>query len=137
MQARACDSQFVLQQGGTQLPYPQKDFWAAADFIRSSTNGSSEVTTLLKVTDPPGLDSIPESPAVFFACAAGRCLGGETFECVPGYTGIACSTCKKGQFFWNSNCQTRCDQIEPQGVVTVFGIIAVVLVWILLNKQTA
>ena len=76
----------------------------------------------------------PDAP-IFYACQAGRCKGGEKFECSPGYTGNLCSECAKGQFYWSGGCGTSCADIEPQGVVTAFGIIAVVIVWLVLNKS--
>ena len=32
-------------------------------------------------------------------------------------------------------CDVKCADIEPQGVVTVFGIIGVIIVWVILNKS--
>ena len=92
----------------------------------------------LQVFDPVGANAISEEPLYFWACATGRCEGGREFQCKPGYTGEQCSVCVKGQFFWQGKCDTACSDVEPDssyGVSTVFGIIAVVLVWTILNKS--
>ena len=51
---------------------------------------------------------------------------------------MQCFDCKPGQFYWQGTCKTKCDDIHVNGspaVVTVFGILAVMLVWIILNKS--
>ena len=53
------------------------------------------------------------------------------------YTGVLCSSWVPGQFFWGSTCDTACAEIEPQGVTTALGIMAVVLVWYLINTQSS
>jgi len=85
--------------------------------------------------DKPGVEKIAADPPIFFQCGPGRCKGGPKFECEHGYRGALCAECSKGQFYWNGQCGTDCKDIEPQGVVTVFGILGVILVWIILNKS--
>ncbi len=53
------------------------------------------------------------------------------------YTGVLCSSCVPGQFVWGGTCGTACAEIEPQGVTTALGIMAVVLVWYLINTQSS
>jgi hypothetical protein len=49
--------------------------------------------------------------------------------------GWLCDSCSKGQFFVRGYCDLKCTDIEPQGVVTVFGIIGVIILWVILNKS--
>ena len=109
-------------QGKAALPYPKPDYWAAAN---AHTNGT------LMIHDSPGVDAILEDPPYFLPCSSGRCLG--NFQCQPGYTGVQCSVCEPGQFFFQGKCDISCADIEPKAVVTVFGIGAVVCVWLILN----
>lgn len=109
-------------QGKAALPYPKPDFWAAAN---AHTNGT------LMIHDSPGVDTILEDPPYFLPCSSGRCLG--NFQCQPGYTGVQCSVCEPGQFFFQGKCDISCADIEPKALVTVFGIGAVVCVWLILN----
>ena len=111
-----------MLQGKAALPYPKPDFWAAAN---AHTNGT------LMIHDSPGVDTILEDPPYFLPCSSGRCLG--NFQCQPGYTGVQCSVCEPGQFFFQGKCDIPCADIEPSAVVTVFGIGAVVCVWLILN----
>ena len=53
------------------------------------------------------------------------------------YTGVLCSSCVPGQFFWRGTCETACAEIEPQGVTTALSIMVVVLVWYLINTQSS
>ncbi len=53
------------------------------------------------------------------------------------YTGVLCSSCVPGQFVYSGTCATACAEIEPQGVTTALGIIAVVTVWYLINTQSS
>jgi len=109
-------------QGKAALPFPKPDFWAATN---AHTNGT------LVIHDSPGVDTILEDPPYFLPCSSGRCLG--NFQCQPGYTGVQCSVCEPGQFFFRGTCDISCADIEPKAVVTVFGIGAVVCVWLILN----
>ncbi len=52
-----------------------------------------------------------------------------------GLEGSLCDSCSKGQFFVRGYCDVKCADIEPQGVVTVFGIIGVIILWVILNKS--
>jgi hypothetical protein len=91
-----------------------------------------------QVYDPPGVDAIPDSPPIFFLCASDRCKGGASYSCLDGYEGVQCGDCKQGQFYYRGQCEIKCDDINVNGsptTVTVFGIIAVVIVWIVLNKS--
>ena len=109
-------------QGKAALPFPKPDFWAATN---AQTNGT------LMIHDSPGVDAILEDPPYFLPCSSGRCKG--NFQCQPGYTGVQCSVCEPGQFFFQGKCDISCADIEPKAVVTVFGIGAVVCVWLILN----
>ena len=53
------------------------------------------------------------------------------------YTGVLCSSCVPGQFVYSGTCATACAEIEPQGVTTALGIMAVVTVWYLINTQSS
>jgi hypothetical protein len=46
---------------------------------------------------------------------------------------VMCSSCEKDRFYFQGNCDIPCSDIEPMGAVTVFAIIAVTLVWTLVN----
>ena len=88
--------------------------------------------------DLVGADNLDSSPPYFLFCPPGQCLGGQNFRCVDGYTGVMCNECKVGQLQFKAACDLRCDSIEPDGahgVVTAFGIIAVMIVWVVLNKS--
>ncbi len=131
---------FVLVwQGKAQLPYPKKDYWAEANVLQSAAWTSAESResngNYLRVFDASGVDEIPTEPPYFQPCFAGQCIGGANFSCAVGYTGTQCSECKVGQFYWQGQCGTSCADIQPKGVVTLFGILAVVLVWVIINKS--
>ena len=90
----------------------------------------------LRLADLPGNDYVLEEPLIFVACAPDRCLG--NFACVDGYTGVQCFECEPGQFYWQGTCNTPCHDIhvnDSPALITVFGILAVVLVWVVLNKS--
>ena len=116
-------------QGKSALPYPDKGYYAVVNEDELATNKS------IKLFDALGISAIPSDPPIFVQCGQDRCKGGPKFECEHGYRGTACAECTKGQFYWNGKCDTDCKDIEPQGVVTVFGILGVMLVWIILNKS--
>ena len=116
----------LLSQGKSSLPYPTLGYWA------SSRVADGRPT--LFVQDEEGADVIPADPPFFFQCE-GQCKGGTNFECLDGYTGTQCSECQPGQFYWNSKCDTKCSEIEPQGAVSVSGMIAVIAVWIIINNS--
>ena len=116
-------------QGKAALPFPAPGYYAVVNEDEFAFNKS------VKILDKPGVTTIPADPPIFFQCAPGRCKGGPKFECEHGYRGSLCAECSKGQFYWNGQCSTDCKDIEPQGVVTVFGILGVILVWLILNKS--
>ena len=107
-----------------------------ANITNTSTGTAiaTAITTLL-IFDALGLDKLPESPPMFVRCLAGKCRGGAEFQCVKGYTGTLCSECEREQFYWNGNCDTSCEDIHPGGLTTTLGIIAVIIVWLILNKS--
>ena len=121
------DMNRVPFQGKSSLPFPSEGYWAST----RSVDGRRS----LFVSDPEGADAINAEPPFFFSCNEGQCKGGTSFECADGYTGALCSECQPGQFYWNSKCDTKCSEIEPQGVVTVFGMLAVILTWIIINNS--
>ena len=122
-------------QGKAALPTPLQDYWAASELVAGS-NRSQDVETATSRSRALRVYEAGDAAApIFYPCLAARCKGGERFECMPGYTGTLCSECAQGQFYWRGRCDTSCADIEPQGVVTAFGIIAVVVVWIILNKS--
>ena len=116
-------------QGRDALPHPLEGFYAVVN------EGEFSPSKSVKLFDKPGISTIPTDPPIFVKCADGRCKGGPKFECEHGYRGTACAECSQGQFYWNGKCDTDCKDIEPQGVVTVFGILGVMLVWLILNKS--
>lgn len=126
-------------QGKDELPFPARDFWAFANLSQPAAWTKAESrdknSNYLSVFDPSGIDEMPLDPPIFHACFAGQCLGGVNFSCAPGYTGTQCFECKVGQFYWQGQCGTSCDDIAPKGVVTFFGIMAVVSVWVIINKS--
>jgi hypothetical protein len=118
-------------EGRIRLPYPKTDYWGLAD-----KNGKHPLGSLM-VFDPAGENStVPETPAIFLACAAKHCTGGESFGCAEGYTGVQCSECTEGRLYWRGSCETSCNDVNGAKVVTVLGIMAVVGVWLLLNFNT-
>ena len=139
-------------QGKSFLPFPQRDFWGpsirrAAAAIESPASVSSDArvaeatvqnfTKYLKVYEPKGAytdvsTDMPDDPPYFLPCEVGRCAGGD-FACEFGYEGTRCSECMTGQFLWRSTCSTKCSDLGNTTAATVFGIIAVVLVWIFMN----
>jgi hypothetical protein len=116
-------------QGKAALPYPDKNYYAVVNEDEFAASKS------IKLSDARGISTIPSDPPIFVQCGQGRCKGGPRFECEHGYRGTACAECSSGQFYWNGKCDTDCKDIEPQGAVTVFGIIGVIIVWIVLNKS--
>ena len=135
-------------QGKSSLPTPSVGYYASSRKVvaapvmgpnMTSKSGAAAATPTaiasLLVLDAPGLDELPVEPPYFLPCLAGRCQGGPGFECNKGYTGILCSECEREQFYWNANCDTSCEDISPRGVTTVIGIIAVIIVWLILNKS--
>jgi len=48
-----------------------------------------------------------------------------------------CSVCEKNRFFWKGTCDTKCADYQEIGAITVFGIIAVLIVWIVINKSAS
>ena len=127
--------QWGFVQGKAELPFPKKDFWAISNLSQraSWTTDADSNQNYLSIFDPPGSDTMAEDPLIFFPCKADQCDGGTKFNCAPGYTGTLCSECKPGQFFFRGLCHISCEDIEPYGVTTVFGIAAVVSVWLILN----
>jgi hypothetical protein len=119
---RSCASDIeVCCQGKLALPSPSERFWA------KSVNSSLKQ---LVVYDPPG--SMPDpSRRYFFDCGSSSCLA--NFECAPGYTGLLCKACKPNQFFWGGKCDTPCTDIAPAGPITILAMLAVVLVWTVLQ----
>jgi hypothetical protein len=124
--------------GMSNLPVPKENFYALSRKVVVPNNTSvataSSIGALL-VFDTPRLDALPAEPPIFVACLAGKCQGGPEFKCNKGYTGILCSECEPEQFYWNGRCDTSCEDISPRGVTTVLGIIAVIIVWLILNKS--
>jgi hypothetical protein len=118
----------VSHQGGAELPYPLPGYWGATDL-------QSKIPALA-VLDPPGLDLLPDDPPFFFACGAGMCKGGKKFECAEGYTGVQCSECEIGYFQFRGACETKCADLGDPTAVTIFGIFAVMIVWVLMNLNT-
>jgi hypothetical protein len=56
------------------------------------------------------------------------------------YVGTLCSRCESGRFLMMGTCTIKCEDIEPHaafGVVTVFGITACVICWLVMNRMTA
>jgi hypothetical protein len=86
--------------------------------------------------DPPGVEYLPDDPPFFFACGAGRCKGGKKFECAEGYTGVQCSECEIGRFQFRGGCETKCADLGNPTAVTIFGILAVIIVWVIMNLNT-
>ena len=43
--------------------------------------------------------------------------------------------CEEEFFYWKGTCDTSCEDISPRGLTTTLGIIAVILVWLILNKS--
>ena len=139
-------------QGKSILPFPQKGYWGpsircdAAAINKPASRRSDEkdaeavvkaFARSLEVYEPKGAytdetTDIPDDPPYFLECDAGRCGGGD-FACEFGYEGMLCSECSKGQFLWRSTCSTKCSDLGNTTAATVFGIIAVVLVWIFMN----
>jgi hypothetical protein len=122
-------------EGKDALPFPKKDYWAITKnavlvAANTSAGGASNESRQLLVFDATGLTGIPITPGYFQQCSTNpaRCKGGSNFECNPGYEGIMCSDCKVGQFYFRGACDISCSDIEPQGAVTVFGILAVIAV---------
>jgi len=115
-------------EGKDALPYPKTGFWAIAETL-------SKQTKTIKVFDSKGASTMSTEPPYFAACGQDQCEGGKEFKCFPGYEGVMCDSCSKGQFYVRGFCDVRCSDIEPQGAVTIFGIIGVVIVWLVLNKS--
>jgi hypothetical protein len=49
-----------------------------------------------------------------------------------------CNECEVGTFQFKGACDISCKDVEPDsafGVVTIFGILAVMTVWVVLNKS--
>ena len=128
-------------QGKSFLPFPQPGYWGVSIRVPAVTiNNQAPVENVyieLKVYEPIGsytnTTDIPVDPPYFLACDTGRCAGQQGFACEPGYEGTQCSECMKGQFLWRSTCSTSCSDLTDTNAVTVFGISAVVLVWIFMN----
>ena len=116
-----------LLQGGSQLPYPDPGYWALHD-------RGPNLSAKLRVSE---MDSSKTAPAIFLQCAAGQCKGGPRFECEDGYTGNLCSSCQSGRLYWRGTCGTKCAELHAPALVNILGIIAVVTVWLGLNKLTA
>ena len=115
-------------EGEAKLPFPKENYWAA------SSNGRLTIYA----SDPAGIDNLDADPPIFLSCPAGQCKGGKDYACVPGYTGVQCNECVVGTFQFKAACDISCEDIEPAsafGVVTIFGILAVMIVWIVLNKS--
>ena len=56
------------------------------------------------------------------------------------YVGTLCNRCESGRFLMMGTCTFKCEDIEPHaafGVVTVFGITACVICWLVMNRMTA
>ena len=124
--------------GMSNLPIPKENFYAPSRKVVAPNNTSvataGSIAALL-VFDTPRLDTLPAEPPFFVACLAGKCQGGPEFKCNKGYTGTLCSECEREQFYWNGKCDTSCEDISPRGATTVLGIIAVIIVWLILNKS--
>ena len=139
-------------QGKSYLPVPKKGFWgpsirrdaAAVNKPASRRSDDKDPEAILKaftrgleVYEPKGAytdetTDMPDDPKYFLECDVGRCAGGD-FACEFGYEGMRCSECTKGQFLWRSTCSTKCSDLGNTTAATIFGILAVVIVWILMN----
>ena len=135
-------------QGKSYLPFPKKDYWGpsiqpdAAAINKPVSRRSDEeerreavvkaYTRSLEVYEPYNATDMPDDPPYFLPCDVGRCGGGD-FACELGYEGMRCSECSKGQFLWRSTCSTKCSDLGNTTAATIFGILAVVIVWILMN----
>ena len=139
-------------QGKSSLPFPQKGFWGpsirrdAAAINKPASRRSDEKAAeavvkafarSLEVYEPKGAytdnaTDMPADPPYFLRCEVDRCAGGD-FACEFGYEGMRCSECSKGQFLWRSTCSTKCSDLGNTTAATIFGILAVVIVWILMN----
>ena len=123
-------SAYTLQrfcQGGRDLPQAKKDFWTPLN-----------QTQLQSIVDND--DSLLAGRSLFFYCGSGRCGGGKNSSCEDGYTGALCNRCVRGRFSWMGACDIKCEDLEPAaayGVVSVLGIMACVVAWLLMNKMTA
>ena len=115
-------------QGRSQLPYPLPGYWA----LTVDANGSKA----LYVNDAIGATTISTTPLIFRSCDLGKCQGGSEFACEDGYTGLQCSECVKDMFNFQGVCENRCEDLGNPTAVTIFGIAAVVTVWLIMNFQT-
>jgi hypothetical protein len=127
-----CTQGFNATKGYNVLPYPQEGFWAV------TTGSGSNATLYIDYTqDPEGSASInTQSPVMFRSCDVGRCKGGPGYECGPGYTGLQCSECVPNMFNFQASCVNTCESLGNPTAVTIFGIAAVVTVWLVMNFQT-
>ena len=117
-----------FKDGLNHLPYPKEGYWAV------TRNGTLFIDFN---TDPVGADKIDVlKPLLFRSCDSGRCLGGSKFECEEGYRGLQCSECVPNMFNFQANCQSKCEDLGNPTAVTIFGIAAVVTVWLVMNFQT-
>ncbi len=134
-------------QGKVFLPFPKEGFWgpsirrAAAAINKPASRRSDEkdaeaiakaFARSLEVYEPDNATDMPADPPYFLHCEVDRCAGGD-FACEFGYEGMRCSECSKGQFLWRSTCSTKCSDLGNTTAATIFGILAVVIVWILMN----
>ncbi len=117
-----------FKDGTNYLPYPKPGYWAVP------SNG----TLFIDFTaDPVGADKIDVlKPLLFRSCDPGRCEGGPNFTCIQGYTGLQCSECVPNMFNFQANCKSSCEDLGNPTAVTIFGIAAVVTVWLVMNFQT-
>jgi hypothetical protein len=123
-------------EGKDNLASPSVEYWAQS----KTAHFDNKTVKVLAILDLPGAESIPDDPPIFLNCGKDvdgqpRCLGG--FVCADGYEGTLCSRCELDRFYWKATCTTKCSDVENIAAVTVFGIIGVVLLWIVLNKSAS
>lgn len=118
-----------LLQGSSQLPYPDRGYWAQSE---AGPNSSRQ----LSVPDQPGTEILSDSPRIFWRCLGyGMCA--ENFACDRGYAGRLCSQCQPGHLLWRGTCESQCEDLKAPGFVNALAIGAVVTVWVAMNRLTA
>jgi hypothetical protein len=71
------------------LPFPEEGYWAVTQTTQSrhAQGAAPSMAATLRVFEPVNSLEMPDDPPYFAACSPLQCLGGETFQCFPGYEG--------------------------------------------------
>ena len=118
------------------VPYPDPDLpsvhWALRNELTGELKGYPFHGTINESFSNPNLPP----PTLFYECGD-RCLGGMTFACKKGHSGVKCSDCASGYAHMAGICVKCFDSTLTNFTLAFVLILCVLLVWVGLNSMSA